>query len=156
MKKLTIVVNRSTVLLKKAKWNKILKEARVKLLLYLLLHVTLVTLGALLFLYIEECYDPHKPTEDENENIQRATHMLRACANTSSSFSELVTVANTMLTDWKNEYDDVVCKFNLHTFFKWLDFTYSVAFTIGKLINVRKFLCDVFTTFILIELAIKF
>ena len=113
-------------------------------LIYMVLAVTDMVLGSLLFLYIEHCYDVVSKTYRPMENSYlEICNILEHKTNTSVSVGgrndndtkQMLTEMQEICNRKSMYIEHIVCELNQGTFSKWFEYTASIGFTVGKLVQ---------------------
>ena len=117
-----------------------------RFLVYMILAVSDMVLGSLLFFYIEHCYDKQPPTYLPMEqnyiticNLFSSTHLYQDTNTTTSNITHndsLVLDKIAKICGARASYEEKIeCHLNKDTFSKWFEYTASIGFTVGMYIK---------------------
>lgn len=112
-----------------------LREYALLLIVFLVLHLTILCLGSVMFYYIEQCSDDINGTRTYSSE-EGATPSLKL-----SHLCDLVLKTNVTSTDNRRKEEILQicsnskeeCVLNGKTFRRWFQYCFSISFTIGAL-----------------------
>lgn len=125
--------------------NKELRKYTKRFLVYFIFTLFDTILGSLLFLYIENCYDPvPRPLNNMEQDYTTICSIAESKNigviddgdNNNNNTKILLQIVE--ICKKKKEYVNAQeCELNLRTFSMWFEYTASIAFTTGKRITYR-------------------